>query len=147
MNDVQKTDDTVNIAAVVFMKMNDKRELVIGTREDQQPKPYFYLNIVGAVENDLCLVGSTGWNLVKVLRIIPTTNITALAKVTQPLLCRVTEYDPAKILDAGHKLLEFQLRTSEQRMQREIDRALMDELDDEIERVRNRRIFNRSDLE
>jgi hypothetical protein len=136
MSAVQTTDANTNIAAVVFLGMNDKMELVM---KGDEPKPYFYLNIVGAVDQDLCLVNApSGWALVKVLRIIPVDNIVALGKVTKALLCRVTEYDPIKIADAGRRLLEFQLRTSEQRMQKEIDKALMDDIDISVEIARER---------
>lgn len=148
MNAVQTTDKNITAAAVVFMKADDKRELVMGAREGEAPKPYFYLNIVEAKEGDLCLVGSTGWNLVKVMRIIPlfaddgsAMNSNVLGKITQPLLCRVTEYDAEKVREAGRKLMEFQFRTSEMRVQKEIDRALLDDIDLEIERVRTKRPF------
>ena len=133
MNDVQTIDANLNIAAVVFMKMDNNRELVLGGE-----KPYFYLNIVGAKVGDYCLVGSTGWNLVRVLRTIDVMNVTALGKVTQPLLS-VVNLDMDVIREASKKLLEFQLRTSDQRLQKQIDIELMDELDREIDRVSRRR--------
>ena len=115
------------------MKMDNNRELVLGGE-----KPYFYLNIVGAKVGDYCLVGSTGWNLVRVLRTIDVMNVTALGKVTQPLLS-VVNLDMDVIREASKKLLEFQLRTSDQRLQKQIDIELMDELDREIDRVSRRR--------
>lgn len=133
MNDVKTIDANLNIAAVVFMKMDNNRELVLGGE-----KPYFYLNIVGAKVGDYCLVGSTGWNLVRVLRTIDVMNVTALGKVTQPLLS-VVNLDMDVIREASKKLLEFQLRTSDQRLQKQIDIELMDELDREIDRVSRRR--------
>lgn len=130
MNDIETVDQSITIAAVVFCGMNKTKWDIEITGD----KPYFYLNTIGATEGEYVLVGSTGWNVVKVLRLIPTTHVNALAKVTACLIGHV-QYDADQVSGASKKLLEFQLRTSEQRLQKQIDKEI-DDMDDVVEELR-----------
>jgi hypothetical protein len=138
MNDIQTVDPNLCISAVVFCEMN-KRNMEIEIKGD---KPYFYLNTIGAIEGEYVIVGSTGWNVVLVLRNVKPDHVEALSKVTACLLGKV-QYDANLVKDANKRLLEFQARTSVQRLQKMVDKELEGDLE-EIKEVLKKELLSRS---
>lgn len=113
--------ETINIAAVVFVNMTSNSNYKLAKPKSQ---PYFYLNIIDAVKDDLCLV-HTGdcFALVQIARIIDKSESLALSKVGKPLLAKIN-YDEELLGTASAKLKEFLEATEDDRLQLEIDKAL-----------------------
>ena len=113
--------ETINIAAVVFINMQSNSTVKLGKPKEQ---PYYYLNIIDAAENDLCLVhNGDAFGLVKVVRLIDRGEATILNKVIKPLLAMV-KYDQPLLETAADKLKEYRETTTLARVQYQIDADL-----------------------
>lgn len=113
--------ETINIAAVVFMNMQTNSTVKL---KKPGETPYFYLNIIDAKVDDLCLVhNGDNFGLVKVVRIIEVKEVAAVNKTGKPLLA-VINYDQELLETAADKLKEYKDRTVNERVQAQIDSEL-----------------------
>lgn len=111
--------NNVQIVAVVFCHLDKiTHSLVI------QEKPYFYLDTHQCNVGDYALVhNGENFGVVRVMRLLPTTDAVAVSRITKPILCRI-EYDAVSLRDISVLLEEYKRNTTDQRIQKVIDREL-----------------------
>lgn len=123
MNEIEETvvqQPAVTIAACVFVKYDDRTHRF---KLEDNIKPYFYLNVIGATVGDHALVHSDKFGVVHIARVIPTTDAVALGRIAKPLLAQVN-YDHVKMAEAAKLLNEFRDASELQRLDQAIDLAL-----------------------
>ena len=107
---------SVQIVAVTFVKLGSNYKLRF-----EETKPYFYLDALHLSVGDLALAhNGSEFAVVRVARIIDTSEAAAAEKVTKPLLCRV-DYDEALISDCRKRIDEFKDKAIDSMIQHNID--------------------------